>query len=263
MSSAKQNRFIARLIVGAMSIDGSLSRVERQKVAGTLEKIGMPELVADVGVVIEEDDGSFNMFEECKGLLTLLGGEAERLAPLVFRVVCDVIASDRFVSAQEASYLSAMSRKLNVPGDKATAIFKQVIADRRSRLEIAASGVDEAIHPHLKELLSFEGAEQLVGRSNEGSIDDMITKAMDDPAAAAVTLNDVEQSLTILGLPTTAKLQDAEEVWRETIENLNLPKLAGLGETFVTAAINRISKVNNAYRTIVQFQERMSPKKPN
>lgn len=260
MSSAKQNRSIARLIVGAMSIDGSLSRIERQKVAKTLEKIGMPELVADVGIAIDDDDGTFNMFEECKSLLVILGSDAERVAPTVFRIVSDVIANDRFVSTQEASYLSAMARKLNIPGPKASEIFSQVLQERRSRLEVAASGVDEAIHPHLKELLSFEGAEQLVGRATEGSIDEMITQAMDTPEEN-ISLDDVENALTVLGLPTTAKLLDAESVWKETIENLNLPKLAGLGETFVTAAINRISKINSAYRTILHFQQSMTKKK--
>src|SRR5262249_32334305 len=108
MSSAKQNRSIGRLIVGAMSIDGSLSKAEQEKAARTLQKIGMPELIADVGAAIEELDGSFNMFQECRELNDLMGAHAAELAPLVFRIICDVMSADRFVSLQEATYLSAM-----------------------------------------------------------------------------------------------------------------------------------------------------------
>jgi hypothetical protein len=261
MSSAKQNRHIARLIVGAMSIDGSLSKAERQKVAASLEKIGMGELLADVGAAIEDDDGSFNMFQECKDLLASLGHEAPEVAPLIFRIICDVIASDRFVSAQEATYLSAMAKRLELSEDAATSVFKQVLASRRSRLEVAASGVDEALHPHLKKLLSFSGAEELVGRATEGSIDEMINQAQEKGAEADISVDDVERALTVLGLPSTAHLDDATEVWKETIDNLNLPKMANLGETFVSAAINRITRVNEAYKTILNFHQRLGARR--
>lgn len=259
MSSAKQNRHIARLIVGAMSIDGSLSKAEREKVAGTLDRIGMGELIGDVGIAIEDDDGAFNMFQECKDLQASLGNEAQEVTPLIFRVVCDVIASDRFVSAQEASYLSAMAKRLELTEQTATTIFKQVLASRKSRLEVAASGVDESIHPHLKKLLSFPGAEDLVGRSTEGSIDEMIHHAQE--RGAAISVDDVARALTVLGLPETAKLNDATEVWKETIDNLNLPKMANLGETFVSAAINRITRVNEAYKTILHFHDSMGTRR--
>ncbi|MFN8390776.1 MAG: hypothetical protein U0136_10835 [Bdellovibrionota bacterium] len=255
MSSAKQNRHIARLIVGAMSIDGTLSKQERQKVASTLERIGMGELLADIGAAIEDDDGSFNMFQECKDVITSLGADAGEVTPLIFRVVCDVIASDRFVSAQEATYLSAMAKRLQLSDEAATSIFKQVLAARNSRLEVAASGVDESLHPHLKKLLSFPGAEDLVGRSTEGSIDEMINQAQE--SAANISVDDVERALTVLGLPSTAHLDDATDVWKETIDNLNLPKMANLGETFVSAAINRITRVNEAYKTILHFHQKL------
>ncbi len=244
-----------------MSIDGTLSRPERQKVAATLEKIGMNELIADVGAAIEDDDGSFNMFQECRDLLASLGSEAREISPLVFRIVCDVIASDRFVSAQEATYLSAMARRLELADEKATGIFKQVLASRRSRLEVAASGVDERLHPHLKKLLSFSGAEDLVGRAGEGSIDEMIDQALE--SGAEISVDDVTAALTVLGLSPTAGLDDAREVWLDTIENLNLPKLANLGETFVSAAINRITRINEAFKTILRFHEQLrNPGKP-
>lgn len=253
MSSAKQNRHISRLIVGAMSIDGTLSRTEREKVAITLNIIGMGELIADVGAALEDDFGDFNMFQECKELTSLLGTEAKEVSPLVFRMVCDVIASDRFVSAQEATYLSAMAKKLELSDEFATSIFKQVLADRNSRLEIAGSSVDERIHPHLKKLLSFSGAENLVGKSSIGSIDEMINNAHDQH----ISVDDVTRALTILGLPSTSGLDDATEVWKETIDNLKLPKMADLGETFVSAAINRITRINEAYKTILNFHKKI------
>ncbi len=257
MSSTRQNRHIARLIVGAMSIDGTLSKKEREKVAATLERIGMGELIGDVGIAIEDDDGTFNMFQECKELTASLGADAEETAPLIFHVICDVIAADRFVSAQEANYLSAMAKRLALTDAAATSIFKQVLAARKSRLEVAASGVDESLHPHLKKLLSFPGAEDLVGRSTEGSIDELINNAKGEDISAS----DVEQALVVLGLPGTAKLDAATEVWKETIDNLNLPKMANLGETFVSAALNRITRVNEAYKTILHFHERVTTRR--
>ena len=242
-----------------MSIDGSHSKAERDKVAATLERIGMGELAADVGAAIEDDDGTFNMFQECKELVASLGADAHEVTPLIFRVVCDVIASDRFVSAQEASYLSAMAKRLELGEEAATSIFKQVLASRKSRLEVAASGVDESIHPHLKKLLSFPGAEDLVGRSTEGSIDEMIYQAQSK--GSEISVDDVARALTVLGLPDTAKIEHATEVWKETIDNLNLPKMANLGETFVSAAINRITRVNEAYKTIVHFHESMGSRR--
>lgn len=256
MSSAKQNQHIARLIVGAMGIDGSLNKKEREKVAITLDKIGMAELIADVGVALEADFGNFNMFQECRDLIMLLGAEAKEVTPLVFRVVCDVIASDRFVSAQEATYLSAMAKKLELSDQAATSIFKQVLADRNSRLEIAGNAVDERIHPHLKKLLSFPGAETLVGKTTAGSIDEMINNAQDQN----ISVDEVTRALTILGLSSNSGLDVATEVWKETIENLNLPKMANLGETFVSAAINRITRINEAYKTVFNFHQKLKKK---
>jgi hypothetical protein len=258
MSSAKQNKHIGRLIVGAMSIDGTLSKAEQKKLATTLHEVGMDELMADVGSAIEEDNGTFNMFVECTELLASLGADAKDTAPIVFRVVCDVVAADRFVSAQEASYLSAMARKLEIADVTATSVFKQVLAERKSRLEVAASGVDEQIHPQLKKLLNFPGAEDLVGRSTENSIDAMVLEAETKGMDTHVSVDELTRSLTVLGLSSNATLEDAKEVWKETIDNLNLPKMANLGATFVTAAINRISRINDAYKSIESFHERLA-----
>lgn len=258
MSSAAQNRSIARLIVGAMTIDGSLSPEEQRKVAQTLERIGMGELVANVGIAIEEDDTNFNMFEECQQLSQSLGSDAPEVCPLIFRVVADVLASDRFVSIQEASYLAAMAKRLGISTKAAKALLKQVMAERRGRLEAAGSDLDAEIHPRLKALLSFEGADKLVGEADEDSIEELMHSAADALAEGEqVSRDDVARALTILGLDGNAKLEDAEAVWRETIDTLNLPKMANLGETFVSAAINRITRINEAYKTILQFHSQI------
>lgn len=255
MSSARQNRSIARLIVGAMSIDGSLSKAESEKVAQTLNQIGMGELVADVGAVIEENEiEEINLFAECKALRESLGADADELSPMVFRIIADVVAHDRFVSEREAGYLSAMSRRLEIPNKIAQEIFKQVMLARRGRLEVAGRQIDASVNPHLKELLSFSGAEGLVGDVNEDSLSEIAYSVQQALAEGErISHDDFESAMTILGLDGTAKLEDAAQVWHETINNLNLPKMAGLGETFVSAAIARITRINDAYKTILHF----------
>ena len=263
MSSAKQNQAIGRLIVGAMSIDGSLDKGEREKVARALEKLSMAELLPYVGAAIDEVDGSFNMFQECKVLLETLGSDAVQVCPLIFRLVSEVIASDRFVSAQEAAYLSALAKRLNLPVVVAQQILKQVMAERRGRLEISGKSVDQGVHQNLKELLSFQGSDDLVGEVDPNSIDELIhsaTSALSE--GERVSMDEVERSLAILGLKSNAKLQDAEAVWRETLENLNLGKMAQLGETFVTAALNRITTINEAFKVIAKFHKAASTRKP-
>ena len=265
MGTVRQNQHIARLIVGAMSIDGSLNKTEREKVAQTLAKMGMDELIADVGAAIEDYDGTFNMFQDCRALVESLGSHAKELAPDIFRIVADVIASDRFVSSQEAAYLSGLAKRLQLSPEQAKTALKSVMAERRGRLEVAASGVDEMIHPALKELLSFDGAEDLVGAAQENSIEEMMFQAQEAMREGEkVSFDDVARAMTILGLSTNATLEDAKEVWRDAIENLNLGKLVNMGETFVTSAINRITRINDAFKTILHFHEKMEAavKKP-
>ncbi len=253
-----QSQHIGKLIVGAMSIDGTLGKEEREKLAITLDKIGMPELIADVGVAIENDDGTFNMFEECRNLYESLGTDADTTAPVIFRIVCDVVASDRFVSSQEASYLSAVARRLKISTEQSKKIFQSVMAERRGRLEVAGSGVDELLHPRLKQFLSFEGADQLVGELSEDSLEERLHRAREEMTEGCeICADDVERALTVLGLRRGATLDEAKNIWVETIETLNLPKMARLGETFVTAGINRITQINEAYKTVLTFFEHL------
>ena len=69
------------------------------------------------------------------------------------------------------------------------------------------------------------------------------------------------RALTVLGLKHTAGLDSATEVWKETIDNLNLPKMANLGETFVSAALNRIIRINEAYKVVLRFYENLKKSK--
>ena len=256
MSSAKQNSSIAKLIVGAMSIDGVLDEVERKKVANTLDAIGMGELIADVGVAIEEDDGNFNMFDECETLVSSLGEAANEVTPLIFRIIADVLAHDRFVSQREATYLSSVAKRLNIADDQAQSIFRQVMNDRRGRLEVSGKSIDEILNPQLKSILSFEGADGLVGKLDDQSMEELMAEATSAlSAGAAISPEDVGRALAVLGLPSTATVDQAEEVWLETIRALDLPKMSGLGETFVSAAITRISRINEAYKTVLKFHE--------
>jgi len=250
MSSARQNQSIARLIVGAMSIDGELDKSERARVASVLDALGMGELIADVGVALDQDDGAFNLFEECDALLASLQTLAPEVTPLIFRIVADVVASDRFVSSQEATYLSALAKRLGLTSELASSIFKQVLADRHGRLEISGKNVNEAINPFLKELLSFAGADFLVGRNYEA-----IAELPEDASAEAVSADELERAHAVLGLQHGAGLKEAESVWRETIDNLDLPKMAELGETFVSAAINRITRINEAYKVMLRLRK--------
>lgn len=259
MSSAKQNRSIARLIVGAMSIDGTLDEKEAQKVANTLRAIGMGELVADVGAVIEDGEyDTVNIYQECKNLGESLGSDSHEISPLIFRIITDVVAHDRFVSEREAAFLSSMAKRLGLNNGQARKVFKEVIAQRRSRLEVTSKSIDETINPDLKDLLSFAGADEMVGEVEADSLEELYHNAQQGMEEGAIISQDeFARAMTILGLDCNAKLEDAEEVWRETINNLNLPKMVDLGETFVSAAISRITRINDAYKTILHFHSHL------
>ncbi len=255
MSSAKQNFSIARLIVGAMCIDGSLDREERKKVSQILENLGMIELIADVGVALDADEGDFNLFQECDELLSSLGNMASEVTPLIFRIVADVVASDKFVSAQEITYLSALARRLGLASATAAKILQQVLAHTRGRLEISSKQVDANINSYLKELLSFPGADFLTGRDYAAEAAEPKMEAKAEPQTT-VSPEELSRALTVLGLDQNSRLAEAEGVWRETIVHLDLPKMAELGETFVSAAINRITRINEAYKAVLRSGRR-------
>jgi len=252
VSSAKQNFSIARLIVGAMCIDGSLDREERKRVSQILEELGMGELIADVGIALDEDEGDFNLFSECDELLASLGSIAPEVSPLIFRNVADVVACDRFVSAQEATYLSALARRLGLQAQIARAIFKQVLADRNARIEISGKQIDEQINPYMKELLSFSGADFLVGKDYSSPPSSQLTPDAPQSEEEVISPEDLSRAFAVLGLESDASMSEAEAVWRQTIQHLDLPKMAELGETFVSAAINRITRINEAYKIVLR-----------
>lgn len=255
MGAAKQNRLIARIIVGAIAADGEFDDKEKQKAISTLQKLGMDELIADFGIALDEDDTNFNLFKECSELVESLGSNATEVCPLLFRLIAEVVASDRFVTMSEATYLSSVAKRLNLSNEQARKIFKEVMAKTKGRLEASGKDISETLNPALKDFLSFEGAEEIVGELDKDSLLELLHESKDAAAAGGekVTIEEVEQSLAVLGLSGNAKLADAETVWKETIANLNLAKLADLGETFVSAAIQRIQTINNAYKIVLQF----------
>lgn len=255
MSSATQNRLIAKLIVGAMAVDNSLDKGSSNKVAQTLLTVGLGELIADIGSVID-DYGSedINVFQVCKDLQASLGGDAHVLAPLLFRAVVEVVSFDRFVSLNEATYLAAVARRLGIELQQAQGILRQVLSQKRGRIETSGTNIDATISPQLKQFLSFPGADQIAGEVAPDSLAEMVHSAHQLAAEEERIPHDLfERSMVILGLEGNAKISDAEAVWKETIRNLDLPKMAALGETFVSAAIQRITRVNEAYKTVLHY----------
>jgi hypothetical protein len=147
-----------------------------------------------------------------------------------------------------------MAKQLGIPPRAAKQTFKEVMAERRGRLEQSGKDIDPDFNPALKDLLSFDGAEDLVGEVDPNAVEELLHNASE---GVDVSKDDMSRSLTILGLGSNATLDDAEAVWQETIDTLDLPKMARLGETFVSAAINRITRINDAYKTILHFHERL------
>jgi tellurite resistance protein len=261
MRSAQENRIIGKILVGAMCIDGTLNKKEREHVAQILTKRGAPELVADVGAALENDFGDLDLFKECRELLEHLGNKASTATPDIFKLVASVVASDRYVSAQEAQYLSALARRLKLSTQQSQTILKGIIEEKRSRLEISGDQVDALIHPHLKELLSFCGADEKVGELSENAIEEHLYEA-DFSGQDKITVEDVEKALTILGLSSSGgSLEEAEEVWKEIMEGIKLGQLAYQGAPFVGAALDRAQKIHGAYQTLLTFEEMRNAEK--
>ena len=243
----EQNKSIARLIVGAMTIDGSLDKKEQDEVIASVSKLGMSELIAELGLAIENDDGSFNLFAECKALLEHLGARAAEVTDLVFTIVAEVVASDEFVSEREASYLSSLAKSLKLPIPTASAILRKVLAERRSKLEISADDVDASINKTLKELLSFEDAAEF----NQDSLASTIQTATDNEQKNLVSREEAQRALAVLGLDSAGTFEEANKIWKDSIQNLGLSKLAELGETYVSAALHNIVQINEAYKVLL------------
>lgn len=259
MSTSKQNRLIAQLIVGALSVDGVPAKEEAMHVAHTLQHIGLEGLIPSVAFVLAEDDAQFNMFACCNELQKSLAQAKNKvqLAEIVFRVISDVVASDHFVSSREAAYLSAIAKRLEIPIENAQRILKEVMAARSGRLEIAGGDVDALLHPHMKELLSFPGAEQLVGEFGEAAFS---TYAKNTCLALAegisVSKDDLGRAYAMLGVPLHSALSKIESTWRNSISEINVAQMADLGETFVSAAINRLKEINDAYKILLQHHSK-------
>ena len=80
-----------------------------------------------------------------------------------------------------------------------------------------------------------------------------------------VSHEQLEKAFLQLGLKPNATMENAKETWRETLAHHNLAQLTDLGETFVTAALSRITTAHEAYKTILAFFEQLEAgkRKPN
>ena len=261
MGKVQENKHIAKLIVGAMSIDGELSKDDQLKVVAALQSLGMNDLVADFGEALETDYGDFDLYQESKELLAVLGDHTESSTPIIFRLICNVVVSDRFVSVQEASYLSALGKRFKLTIEASREIFKSVMVQNRARLEVAPKNIDAMLHPHLKELLSFEGADQIVGPHSEDSLEEMLESARENVEnKIEYTTEDVHQALTSLGVSHTASLEEAKEAWLNGLKNTDLMAMARFGESFVGASLIRLSEMTKAYQILVQVRESLELK---
>src|SRR5690606_20364273 len=77
----------------------------------------------------------------------------------------------------------------------------------------------------------------------------------------SLSMDDVEKALAVLGLSSGGTLEEAEEVWKETMESINLGKLAWQGEAFLGAALERAQKIHKAYSTLLTFDKMLEHKK--
>ena len=271
MFSNEESKIIARLIVAGVSIDGSLNSKERESLAEcilnqTYINSSLNTLVADVGYALDNDFGDFDIFQDSKNLLDKLGSRAVEISPKIFKLVSACVSGDRFISAQEASFLSALSRRLKISTPIAGKILKELIESKRGKIEVGGEQIDALIHPHLKELLSFSGSNELVGEIKEDSLEERIFQASQELSEIKkYSHEEIQNSLSALGLNSTSSIEDAKEIWQKSLASINLLKLSEQGETFVTAALNQAKIINDAYTLLVSVEKsiRLAESKKN
>ena len=254
-----ENKHIANLIVGAMSIDGELCTEDRSKAISALEAMQMHELVSDLGLAIENDDGDFDLFRESRELINALGKDSSARLADIFKVICKVLSSDRFLSVQEATYLSALTKRFKLELPVAQNILKEVLVLKRGRIEVSAEQIE--MHQGLKELLSFEGSEEIVGAVCEDSIEEQLLSAKETANASLdYSIEDVHSALNKLALPKTASLDEAKQEWMSVVDNTDLKAMAKLGESFVLASAIKVKEATEAYHFIAKVRSYLEQK---
>lgn len=248
MFTKEESKIIARLIVGAATIDGTLNSQEREQLSTALIEQGFTTVVAEVGAALDEDFGDFDIFRDSKKLLDALGSKAPTATPKIFKIIATSITGDRFVSEQEASFLSALSRRLKISTNVAGKILKEILEANKGKLEISGEQVDALIHPHLKELLSFIGSDELVGEIKEDSLDERLFQARKDlDKHQIVSKEEIDKALITLGLNPSSSIDDAKDAWENSLSSINFSKLIFQGINFVSAALTQAKTINDAY----------------
>lgn len=255
MRTLQANKAIATILVGAMGIDGSLSKEERERVAKVLTAMGEVELLPEVGLALDNDFGDFDLFRECKNLLQTPISQSQEEVQKVFKLVASVISTDRFVSQDEASFLSALSRCLKIAPDRAKKILQEVLAARKGRIEISGDNVDALLHPHLKELLSFSGAEDIVGEAPKNSFEEGFYSASSDLSSGQYSEENIRKALGLLGLNSFSTPEEAEEAWLEIINSTDIKVLAKQGIDYLISTLSALTKASEAYKLIKQYSE--------
>jgi len=252
MFTNEESKIIARLIVGAATIDGTLNAQERNQLSTTLIEQGFTTVVAEVGAALDDDFGDFDIFKDSRKLLEALGSKASAATPKIFKIIVTTIAGDRFISEQEASFLSALSRRLKLSTHVAGKILKEILDKNKGKLEISGEQVDALIHPHLKELLSFTGSDELVGEIKEDSLEERLFQARKDLANHEIaSKEDIDKALITLGLNPSSSIDDAKEAWENSLSAINFSKLIYQGINFVSSALEQAKTINNAYAVLV------------
>ncbi len=246
MYIAEVNKAVARLIVCGMSIDSELSKKERESLATTINSLKADYLLSDIGIALEEDDGDLDLFQEGKIITenNLAASEIES----IFSLICNIISSDRFISFNEANFLSALSKRLRLPIKNAKEILQKALSTRNGRLEISGKQIDPILHPHLKDLLSFEGAENIIGEVPKDSLEELLQTTKSNYSE-----EDVKQALIKLGLTSYARPEEAYEALKDLISSTNLSKLAEQGIEYVDAGVKKISEATTAVKIINSF----------
>jgi hypothetical protein len=262
MFSNQEAKIIARLIVGAASIDGTLNTKERELLSSSLIEQGFSTIVAEIGTALDDDFSTFDIFLESRTLLENLGSKSSELTPKIFKIIATSISGDRFISEQEASFLSALSRRLKLSTAQAGKIIKEILEKNKGKLEISGDQVDALIHPHLKELLSFTGSSNLVGEINSDSLEERIYQAKKElEENSSFSKEEIDKALLSLGLNSSSTIEDAKEIWQDTLSSINLSKLIHQGVIFVSSAIEKAKIINDAYELLVKVDKSLHTSK--
>lgn len=261
MFTNEENKSIARIIVAGASIDGTLNSADREMLSNALLKLNLEDLLAEVGFALEHDSGDFDIFEDTKKLIETLGDRSRQLSPLIFEIMAQCISGDRYISTQEATFLSTIARRLKLSTSVAGSILKKVLESKKSKLEISGQQIDALVHPHLKELLSFCGSEELVGEINADSIEERLYQAQKELGEVKEYKHeDIQKALITLGLNGSSSIDDAKDAWMSCLAKIKPAQLTNQGPTFVAAAINKAKAINDAYLLISEVDKSMSKK---